>query len=101
LRDQVVAVNVPRSESLPAVLDVDVVARVSGRWLVHRSDATADDARAVLAGRQGSVGLWDYLLWAVMILVLVEPLIANRLPGSHRNSGAVSAAGAAMAVKNA
>jgi hypothetical protein len=98
---QVVAVNVPRSESLPAVLDFERAAHDSGRWRVHRAEPPAPDAHAdatahaLLTGRQVSLGLWDYLLWTVLALVLIEPLIANRLagstPGPNDTFGAVPA----------
>jgi hypothetical protein len=92
-RDQVVAVNVPVSESVPGVLDFDAAARGSGHWLLHRADPAAADAHTLLDARQLSLGLWDYLLWVVMILVLIEPLVANFVAAGARGGSGRMATG--------
>jgi len=82
----VVAVNVPRTESDPRVLDIENVRRCAGRWQLQRietveagaSRAAAEETIAdLLASGRTSQGVWNALLWMVLALVFVEPLIAN------------------------
>lgn len=85
------AVNVPRSESDPHVLDVTQAQELAGNWrlqtveLAGRAAGAVDEETiaAVLTGGPGGRGVWDVLLWAVLMFVLLEPLIANRIIGSR------------------
>ncbi|MFQ5805228.1 MAG: BatA domain-containing protein [Phycisphaerae bacterium] len=100
------AVNVPRRESSPEVLDVGAAQKLAGNWRLHVIDAGIRDAggtREVVAGRRAgglligagwlSRGVWDTLLWTVFVLVLAEPLIASQAGRFRRNAGAGPRAG--------
>lgn len=83
------AVNVLRRESSPDVLDVDAAQKLAGNWRLHlmeAADVAPSDDASQTGGRAGLVGggwlsrgVWDGLLWTVFLLVLAEPLIANRI----------------------
>ncbi len=95
------AVNSPRSESDPPVMDVEAVTDLAGDWQVTVADLSgaATDPPSVAGLLQaGDVGrgIWDMLLWVVLVLVLVEPVIAN-LIGSPRQAQAQAAATARAA----
>jgi len=85
------AVNVPRQESSPELLDVAVAERLAGNWQLHLIDADelsdADGRTTLVAGGWLSRGIWDALLWTVFVLVLAEPLIANRILWRRRSAG--------------
>jgi hypothetical protein len=96
---RVAAVNCPRSESDPEVLDLDLARRFGGRWkvegvdLAEAPDRTAADTQAALAKVLGSGhlgrGIWDTLMWAVLAALVIEPFIANRVGGRRaRRTGA-------------
>jgi hypothetical protein len=83
------AVNVPRQESATTALHPDEFKFLSGNWRVKTvgtMDAARDDeadARQIaawLGSAPASWGVWDVLLWTVLLLLIVEPLIANRIP---------------------
>ncbi|HUU97402.1 MAG TPA: BatA domain-containing protein [Phycisphaerae bacterium] len=99
---QSLAVNVPRRESSPDVLDLAVAEKLAGNWRLHVIDDVAAGPREnVAAGprtgrgpgeerpsrQQGSLlsagwlsrGVWDTLLWTVFVFVLAEPIIANQI----------------------
>lgn len=89
------AVNVPRSESIPRQLDLDAARRLAGNWRLDIVDSPArggilgaQATAAVLAGGPAARGLWDALLWIVLLVVLIEPPLANRLAGLVRGSDA-------------
>ncbi|MFH1748685.1 MAG: BatA domain-containing protein [Planctomycetota bacterium] len=81
------AVNTPRTESLPAVMDDELATELAGDWrlsVLSAADiASAADAAggqvSLLSGAWLSRGIWDSLLWLVFVLLLVEPLLANRI----------------------
>jgi len=77
------AVNAPASESAPEVLDLKDVQAAAGRWQVRAvepSKRPEGQAMAALLGEgPASRGAWDILLWTVLLLVLAEPWVANRL----------------------
>jgi hypothetical protein len=85
------AVNVPRQESSPELLDVTAAERLAGNWQLHLIDAEelsdADGRTPLVAGGWLSRGIWDALLWTVFVLVLAEPLIANRMFWRRRSAG--------------
>jgi hypothetical protein len=83
-----VAVNVPRRESVPEALDPKQFAAQSGQWRIEANCPAADkeDERVqlesvtqLLTGGQVRRGVWDALMLAVLVILLVEPLVANRL----------------------
>lgn len=88
------AVNAPRSESSPAVLDVEHAAALAGNWRLSTIKAedvlngtdVAAGGTSLLTGGWLSRGVWDALLWTVFALLLVEPLLANRI-GRWRRAG--------------
>jgi hypothetical protein len=77
------AVNVPRSESVPRVLDMTRAAALAGRWRLTTLGPVADHceetAASLWSSGRGGRGLWDSLLWVALILALLEPLVAGRL----------------------
>lgn len=86
------AVNVPRPESSPEVLDLAAAAKLAGNWSGFGGNVIDADslAQAGVAGRGRerasllgtgwlSRGIWDTLLWMVFVLLLAEPLIANQI----------------------
>ncbi len=102
------AVNVPPRESQTHEMDMNDLAARADRWrlqivsaapddTVRPTTAEADDQPAgatrrgvaeasaeqiieqSLAGGRASRGIWDRLLWAALIVVIIEPLIANHL----------------------
>ena len=77
------AVNVPRQESSPEILDIAAAEQLAGNWQLNLIDAEewneADGRESLVAGGWLSRGIWDTLLWTVFVLVLAEPLIANRI----------------------
>jgi|GEM_PF-3207775 len=83
------AVNCPRSESAPEVLDPNELGQFSGRWKVTTVSLAAPagtqalDGEAalgkVLAAGKVSRGIWDMLLWVVLAALVVEPIVANRI----------------------
>ena len=84
----VLAVNVPRRESIPRTLDLGDARRLAGNWRVEVTDTAApggatneQSLAALLTGGAGGHGVWDTLLWAALLFVLLEPLIANRVFG--------------------
>jgi hypothetical protein len=84
-----VAVNVPRSESMPMTLDQSVALSQAGRWRVSFLDLSQDSSRdstlwAALDEARAGRGVWDALLWVVLMLLLLEPVLANLLRGSLR-----------------
>lgn len=92
----VLAVNAPRRESVPNVVDFDAFERLSGQWRLRKTGAgssvsagpepgAAQEVIAdLLSGGSISRGIWDVLLWVVLVLIVIEPLIANRRVGSAR-----------------
>jgi hypothetical protein len=101
----VLAVNTPRRESVPHVIAPAELEKPAGKWRLRVVDATGLTGDAV-RGEQGVLttlmtsgpagrGIWDALLWTVLILVLVEPLIANRIRGARAADAATSARRAA------
>ncbi len=86
------AVNAPRPESLPETLDLDALADAAGRWQLNTVDLSATGAEsiaAMLGEGEVSRGIWDILLWIVLVVILVEPLIANRRIGPLREPAVV------------
>jgi len=77
------AVNVPAAESDPRVLDTKNLQTDAGRWQVQTIDWTHHPAGQPIAALVGegpaSRGIWDTLLWVVLVLVLIEPWVANRI----------------------
>lgn len=77
------AVNVPRRESVPRVLDLARAQELAGRWRLTTLGPVADHheetVAALWSSGRGGRGLWDTLLWIVLILALLEPLVAGRL----------------------
>jgi len=86
------AVNLPRRESSPDVLDVGVAEKLAGNWRLHVIDDAAAEPRTgrddpSAARQHGSLlsagwlsrGVWDTLLWTVFAFVLAEPIIANQI----------------------
>jgi hypothetical protein len=74
------AVNVPRSESQPRVIDFESLPQRAGRWQID--EAQADDALPgklvqLLSEDRGGREVWDVLLWIVLAIVLLEPLVAG------------------------
>ncbi|MBN2448415.1 MAG: hypothetical protein JXO22_16935, partial [Phycisphaerae bacterium] len=93
------AVNTPRRESSTDALDIDSLGPIAGRWqLLPRSTDDDRTPAAILAplisSRAAGRSIWDALLWTTLILVLAEPLIANRRP---RRTAADQSAGRAAA----
>jgi hypothetical protein len=93
------AVNVPRQESLPVALDLDQVRSITGNWQLRvvksAQQATADDLTTAINRSRGGHGVWDTLLLAALLLMLVEPLIANRpLPATAAAKQPIRRAGA-------
>lgn len=84
------AVNVWRSESTAQTLDDEAaLAEAAGNWQVRRLDLStggAEQVAAALGEGKVSRGIWDMLLWVVLVVVLVEPLIANRRMGPARRA---------------
>jgi hypothetical protein len=90
---ELLAVNVARRESVPRHLDLDEAERLAGRWRLDSldaSDQSTDAVAGLLAGGVGGRGIWDTLLWTVLILALLEPLIANQLRGSAAEDAVVA-----------
>jgi hypothetical protein len=86
------AVNLPRRESSPDVLDVGVAEKLAGNWRLHVIDDVEagprtgrdgqSDARqrgSLLSAGWLSRGVWDTLLWTVFVFVLAEPILANQI----------------------
>jgi len=81
------AVNSPRRESIPDVLDAASLSEYSGRWRAHvvRSDAVGRDnegriARQIdslLTDDRSGLQIWNVLLWTVLVIVMFEPLFAD------------------------
>jgi hypothetical protein len=74
------AVNVPRSESHPRVIEWASLPERTGRWQID--EAKADDAlpgklTQLLSEDRGGREVWDALLWIVLAIVLLEPLVAG------------------------
>ena len=80
------AVNTARRESDPAALDLATAQNAAGAWrlttLTPDANAAADLSAAwldpLLTAGGGGRAIWNTLLWTVLVLLLVEPLIANR-----------------------
>ncbi len=98
---QHLAVNVPRRESSPDVLDLAVAEKLAGNWRLHVIDDVAAGAPAGRddpsdARKRGSLlstgwlsrGVWDTLLWTVFVFVLAEPIIANQIIRLRRKRNA-------------
>jgi uncharacterized membrane protein len=88
------AVNAPRTESIPHLLDLGRAQAQAGSWrLTTVAPAAANDTDSLAAlwstGRGGR-GLWDTLLWVVLMLALLEPLVARvaSAPRGQRKSRA-------------
>jgi hypothetical protein len=84
---QAIAVNAPRSESMPATLDQAVALSRAGRWRVSFLDLSQDTSRdgtlwSALDEARAGRGVWDALLWVVLLLLLIEPVLANLLRGT-------------------
>jgi len=92
------AVNVPRRESSPDVLDLAAAQKLAGKWRLTVLDAgdvsrPGDVAEAggpttLLGAGWLSRGIWDTVLWTVFVLVLAEPLIANQVIRFRRKAAA-------------
>jgi len=90
------AVNVPRRESSPDLLDLSTAQQLAGNWRLHSASADgapgpATGSRPMLTGGGWlSRGMWDALLWTAFVLVLAEPLIAGGIvrPRGHAAGGA-------------
>ncbi|MCK4341859.1 MAG: hypothetical protein KAY37_09075, partial [Phycisphaerae bacterium] len=88
------AVNTPRGESVPQLLDLDLAAQLAGNWrleIVEAGGRAGGDDQTVatlLGGGPAGRGIWDTLLWTVLIFVLLEPLIANRIIGARTDEKA-------------
>lgn len=83
------AVNAPRTESTTAVLAEDVAA-LGGRWQIRTVDGAGSASQSLsslLPDSPASRGVWDLLLWLVLALVLIEPLVANRITGKADDKG--------------
>lgn len=81
------AVNTPRSESLPETYDpADLIAH-AGAWRVRSLDIdqVAAQTASLLSGEQASRELWSGLLWAVLVLVMIEPLLADWMGGRRQS----------------
>jgi hypothetical protein len=88
--DEIIAVNASRRESSCDVLDLDQAVQLAGRWQPTVVDLSSPGegpggvavSRLTSALRTSppSTGIWNALLWAVLAIVAVEPLIANRNP---------------------
>lgn len=97
------AVNAPRRESSPEVLNVEEAAKRAGRWqltvldatdqMEDGSDRTPVSLLSALSTAPGSTGIWNTLLWAVLAIVCLEPLIANRNPASKEQHGSLQVRG--------
>jgi hypothetical protein len=78
------AVNTARRESDPGALDLAAAQTSAGAWrLTTLTPDAATDTSAVwldplLSAGGGGRAIWNTLLWTVLVLLLVEPLIANR-----------------------
>jgi hypothetical protein len=77
------AVNAPRTESVPRVLDLDRAQVQAGQWrlttLVPDAGHDAESVAALWATGRGGRGLWDTLLWVALMAALLEPLVAGRV----------------------
>ena len=74
------SVNAPRSEAQPGVIDLDAVPQHAGNWQVRRVDAGAqvgDELVRLLDEEHGGREVWSTLLWIALIMVLLEPLVAD------------------------
>lgn len=79
-----VAVNMPQLESRLRFADREAVTEplgqaVSWTWV-------EPDGRRMAVGQAAVTGLWDPLLWLALVVVLVEPWIANRMSSRSRAS---------------
>ncbi len=98
----VFAANAPRSESVPRAADPAELETRAGRWRLRIVDAGRgsgiDDEQtrtSLLTAGPAGRGIWDALLWTVLILVLLEPLIANRIRGPRKTESPAAARRAA------
>ena len=81
------AANAPRSESIPEVLDAASLDQRSGRWRVQvvHAESVGSDSRdqigrqidSLLTDDRSGLQIWNVLLWAVLLIVMFEPLFAD------------------------
>ena len=81
------AVNAPRRESIPKVLDAASLDQQSGRWRVRvvHADAVGRDNEdqitrqidSLLTDDRSGLQIWNVLLWTVLVIVMFEPLFAD------------------------
>ena len=92
-----VAVNVPRRESAPETRGMEQLCGHSGLWRVEascpageREDETQQmgTIAGLLDRGEARCGVWDMLMVVVLAILVIEPLVANRLVRSAANDEA-------------
>lgn len=89
------AVNCPRSESVPGLADMEKLGSFSGDWELSLVDLRGEGGPAdegdmlsrVLGAGTMNRGLWDVMLWIALAVLAAEPVLANRASGGRKKSG--------------
>lgn len=86
----VFAANVSVSESKTESLSPELMQKQAGSWRVLTASATLDDATmqarilSWLDEARAGRAVWDALLWLVLVVLLIEPVVANLFTAGRR-----------------
>ncbi len=88
----VAAVNISRQESTAETADFEVLKERAGEWELNLLDYSETSGQPdvdmtqrlnnILAAGRANLGLWNIMLWLLLIGLAVEPVFANIISGS-------------------